>query len=156
MGSTMINGNAEFKGLVLGESAPKPLLTLPVIGLVGMVLVIRDVEWGPFYTVVKLNGIRVMIKFGVKFWDDEAINLIIGDWELPLREFPKWLKTTMYRFEGLWFRGYGDGYVLYFLYLDEGTIMILLGLAPREVREFTRRTIDCVKRRALPVVEKPT
>ncbi|GAB6944193.1 hypothetical protein JCM14467A_09750 [Vulcanisaeta sp. JCM 14467] len=121
-----------------------------------MGLIIRDVEWGPFYAMRALSGYEVRIKFGVKFWDDGAINLVIGDWELPLREFPKWLKTTMHRFEGLWFRGYGDGYALYFLYLDEGTIMILLGLAPREVRDFARRAIEDVKRRALHEVEKPT
>ena len=49
----------------------KPLLALPVIGLVGVVgLIVRDVEWGPYYTAVEPNGIKVMFKFGVKFWSD--------------------------------------------------------------------------------------
>ena len=130
-------------------SALKPLLTLAVIGLAGMVLVVRDVEWGPFYVMWVLSGYEVRIKFGVKFWSDGVVSLVISDCELPLREFPKWLRTAMYRFEGLWHRGYGDGCTLYFLYFDESSIMNLPGLAPGVVKRFVKDAIEDIRRRAL-------
>ena len=120
-----------------------------------MGLVIRDVEWGPYYVMRALSGYEVRVKFGVKFWGDGAINLVIGDHEMLFKEFPKWLRSAMDKFNGLWNRGYGDGYTLYFLYFDESSIMTLLGLAPSEVRRFARRAIEDVKRRALREA-KPT
>ena len=61
-------GEEGSRGQGLFSSALKPLLTLPVIGLVGMEgLIIRDVGWGPFYVMRALSGYEVRVKFGVKF-----------------------------------------------------------------------------------------
>ena len=113
------------------------------------ILIIRDSEWGPYYVMGKLNGYEVYIKFGVKFWDDGAVNLVIGDWEMPFRELPRWLRFSVLRFEGMWHMGYGDGYTLYYLYFDGKSIMTLLGAVPRDVREFAEEAIEDIRRRAL-------
>ena len=112
-------------------------------------LVVRGVEWGPFYVVKGVSGAKVMIKFGAKSWDDGGASLVIGDWESPFREFPKWLRTAMDRFKGLWHKGHGNGYTMHYLYFDESALMVLLGLAPKEVRKFAKEAISDIRRRAL-------
>lgn len=42
-------------------------------------MVLRGHEWGPYYTVGTLNGVAVYIRFGVKFWSDGVVSLVIGD-----------------------------------------------------------------------------
>ena len=90
-----------------------------------------------------------MVKFGVKEWRDGVVSLVIGDWEMPFREMPKWFKFAMGRFDRLWHVGGGSGYILHYLYLSPQEVATLLGTASREVLKFAEEAIEDVRRRTL-------
>ena len=118
------------------------------------ILIIRDSEWGPYYVIGKLGGYEVYIKFGVKEWRDGVVNLVIGDWEMPFREMPKWLEYAMLRIGPATHTHFNVDYVLRFVYLSPVDIMALVLGAPRCVREFAEEAIEDVRRRALQEVKK--
>ena len=90
-----------------------------------------------------------MIKFGVKFWDDGVVNLVIGDHEMPFRKMPKWLGWVMARLEEWCFRAYTRDYVLCYNYYREGDIRHDLSPVPDDVMKFVDEAIADIKRRAL-------
>ena len=117
-------------------------------------LIIRDSEWGPYYVMGKLNGYEVYIKFGVKEWRDGVVSLVIGDYEMPFREMPKWLEYARLRI-GPWCHHYFVGdYMICFIYYSPADIMALVLGAPVEVRKFVEEAIEDIRRRALQEVKK--